>query len=223
MNSFQAHNKSTTSLNSRNMTKAVADRHNSNQNLNKPKPTQSNANVSDNISLRRRFFKNKSKTIIGKDAFSNIEHIGEDDKHHTSSNIRKLNNNCENESKRTMFRSTSLDNRDGVTLQTRGNSSRRLPNQPWRGSGLGLCLDNGATEATSTLPSYNNNSKIKSDHSSSKYEIHVEVHEKESQGKKSGKSSTREAGLAKLASIDEILEYEQELALEEAMVNFSVL
>ena len=38
-----------------------------------------------------------------------------------------------------------------------------------------------------------------------------------------GKGSTREAGLAKLASIDEILEYEQELALEEAMVNFSVL
>ena len=39
----------------------------------------------------------------------------------------------------------------------------------------------------------------------------------------SGKGSIREAGLAKLASIDEILEYEQELALEEAMVNFSVL
>ena len=39
----------------------------------------------------------------------------------------------------------------------------------------------------------------------------------------SGDGSTREAGLAKLASIDEILEYEQELALEEAMVNFSVL
>ena len=164
------------------MTEAVADRHNSNQNLNKPKPTQSNANVSDNISLRRRFFKTKSKTIIGKDAFSNIEHIGEDDKHHTSSNIRKLNNNCENESKRSIFRSTSLDNRDGVTLQTGGNIMRRLPNQPWRGPGLGL--DNGATEATSTLPSFNNNSKIRIDHSSSKYEIHVEVHEKEIQGKK---------------------------------------
>merc|ERR1712079_603618 len=117
-----------------------------------------------------------------------------------------------------MFRSTSLDNRDGVT---RGNSSRRLPNQSWQGPGLGL--DNGVTKATSTLPSFNNNSKIKSDHSSSIYEIRVEVHEKESQDKKSGKGSTREAGLAKLASIDEILEYEQELALEEAMGNFSVL
>ena len=38
-----------------------------------------------------------------------------------------------------------------------------------------------------------------------------------------GDGSTREAGLAKLASIDEILEYEQELALEEAIVNFRVL
>ena len=184
VNSFQAHNKSTTSLNSRNMTKAVADRHKSNQYLNKPKPNKSNANESDNISLRRRFFKTKSKTIIGQDAFSNIEHTGEDNKHNTSTNIRKLNNNCENESKRSMFRSTSLDNRDGVTLQTKGNNSRRLPNQSWRLPGRGLSLDNEATEATSALPTFNNNSKNKSEHSSSKYEIHVEVHEKEIQGKK---------------------------------------
>ena len=184
VNSFQAHNKSTTSLNSRNMTKAVADRHKSNQYLNKPKPNKSNANESDNISLRRRFFKTKSKTIIGQDAFSNIEHTGEDDKQSTSTNIRKLNNNCENESKRSMFRSTSLDNRDEVTLQTKGNNSRRLPNQSWRLPGRGLSLDNEATEATSTLPTFNNNSKNKSEHSSSKYEIHVEVHEKEIQGKK---------------------------------------
>ena len=184
MNSFQAHNKSTTSLNSQNMTKAVADRHKSNQYLNKPNPNKSNANESDNISLRRRFFKTKSKTIIGQDAFSNIEHTGEDDKQSTSTNIRKLNNNCENESKRTMFRSTSLDNRDGVTLQTKGNNSRRLPNQSWRLPGRGLSLDNEATEATSTLPTFNNNSKNKSEHSSSKYEIYVEVHEKEVQGKK---------------------------------------
>ena len=135
------------------------------------------------MSVKRRFFRTKSKTIIGPDAFNQVNlnkrqeggRGGVLERSQSCSSPTKRNKNNENQNRQKYF--------------SRGKSEK-LEGQP--------------SAESAKAPSSGESGSEQS------YQVSVEVHQTELQ---SG------VKMASLASIDEILEFEQELAeLEEGML-----
>ena len=166
---------------------------------------QRSASSLDASTRRKNFFKHKSKTVIGNDAFKIQE----------SEESSKLNKNCSNRKRQESYlKAQSFDcsvaHKD--IPQEISLSNVQTKRKSFKHSRLGLSLDNNyyrvSDENLNTLHSaksmcWNEDHEV--------LQHHVDVHREENTKKE-------KPSIPKLASIDEIIEYEQELAALDALL-----
>ena len=167
---------------------------------------QRSASSLDASTRRKNFFKHKSKTVIGNDAFEIQE----------SEESSKLNKNYSNRNRQQSYlKAQSFDcsvaHKD-IPKKEISLSNVQTKRKTFKHSRLGLSLDNNyyrvSDENLNTLHSaksmcWNEDHEV--------LQHHVQVHHEENTKKE-------KPSIPKLASIDEIIEYEQELAALDALL-----